>query len=69
MLEIDDAAGFAGARGDLRGSRSDSDLGIEDGGLLRVFHEDAQFTGLAGLCKQLNCSDKQDERDVTSRMS
>jgi hypothetical protein len=36
---------------------------------LRVFDKDAQLARLAGLAAQLSDSYKQEERDVTSRMS
>jgi len=69
LLEIGDPSGLCRTRGEFRGSRPDSDLRVEDGSLLGVFHEDAQLARLAGLGAQLSCSDKQEERDVTSRMS
>ena len=68
-LEVGDPAGFGSTRGDLGIGRSDPDLGAEDGRLLGVFYENAQFAGLASLSDQRYCTGEEKERDVTGRMS
>jgi hypothetical protein len=69
VLEIDDSSGLSAAGSDLKRRRFDLYLRIEDGGLLGVLYEDSEFAGLAGLGEQLSRSNKQQERNVTSRMS
>jgi len=69
VLEIDDSSGLSAAGGDLKRRRFDLYFRIEDGGLLGVLYEDSQFARPAGLGEQLSRSTKQDDRDMTSRMS